>query len=67
VAAHAFPIPGDPAKMAQAMINCVDAGTRPLRLPLGSDTYTLVQGALVKWLAALDAEKDGAYSTDGTA
>ncbi len=53
--------------MAQAMINCVDAGTRPLRLPLGSDTYTLVQGALVKWLAALDAEKDGAYSTDGTA
>jgi len=67
VAAHAFPIPGDPAKMAQATINCVDAGTRPLRLPFGSYTYTLVGGALVKRLAALDAAKDVAYSTDGTA
>ena len=67
VAAHAFPIPGDAAKMAQAMIDCVDSGRRPLRLPLGSDTYTLVRGALVERLAALDAAKDVAHSTDRTA
>ena len=64
VAAHAFPIPGDAEKMARAMIDCVDAGGRPLRLPLGSDTYTLVRGALIERLAALDQAKTAAFSTD---
>lgn len=30
--------PGDPAKLATAMISLVDAETPPLRLPLGTDT-----------------------------
>ena len=66
VANRAFPIPGDPAKMVRAMIDCADGETRPLRLPLGSDTYELVRGALAERLVALEAAKDVAHSTDCT-
>lgn len=63
VAANAFPKPGDPVKTVQAMIDSVDRpATR--RLPLGSDTYTLVRGALVERLAALDAHKEIALAVD---
>ena len=61
---HEFPMPGDPAKAAQAMIDSVDVSPAPLRLPLGSDTYTLVRGALEKRLAALDAQKGIALAAD---
>ncbi len=66
VANRAFPIPGDPAKMVRAIIDCADGGTRPLRLPLGSDTYGLVRGVLAERLAALEAAKEIALSTDCT-
>jgi NAD(P)-dependent dehydrogenase (short-subunit alcohol dehydrogenase family) len=62
--AGAFPSPGDPDKMAQAMIDSVDVSPAPKRLTLGSDAYTMVRAALVGRLAALDAQKDVAYSTD---
>lgn len=65
IAANAFPKPGDPVKTVQAMIDSVDRpATR--RLPLGSDTYTLIRSAYVERLAALDAHKDIALSTDTT-
>ena len=64
VANKAFPIPGDAVKVALAMINSVDVNPAPLRLPLGSDTYTLVRGALQQRLAALDASRDIALSAD---
>lgn len=64
VAAHAFPIPGDAGKVAQAMIDCVDRSPAPLRLPLGSDTYTLVRGALEQRQAALEADKEIALAAD---
>ena len=32
--------PGDPLKLAQALVELVNAGDPPLRLPLGSDTLT---------------------------
>jgi NAD(P)-dependent dehydrogenase (short-subunit alcohol dehydrogenase family) len=60
----AFSVVGDPRKMAQAMIDSVDRRPAPARLALGSDTYALVRAALVKRLAALDAQKDIAFSTD---
>ena len=66
VASRAFPIPGDPARMVRAIIDCADGDTRPLRLPLRSDTYALVRGALAERLAALEAAKEIAHSTDGT-
>lgn len=65
VAEGAFPLPGDPEKMADTIIAYTDRETVPLRLPLGSDTYTWIQAALTARLAALEAMKDVALSTDG--
>ena len=66
VASNAFPVPGDPVKGVQAMIDSVDRNPAPLRLPLGSDTYTLVRGALQERLAALEAAKEIALGADLT-
>ncbi len=62
--ANAFPLPGDPAKMVQAMLDSVDRHPAPKRLTLGSGAYTQVRAALVDRLAVLDAQKDLAFSTD---
>ena len=64
VAAGEFVAVGDPAKMARAMIDSVDRSPAPKRLTLGSDAYAHVRAALVDRLAALDAQKDIALSTD---
>ena len=58
-----FPIPGDADKVAQAMLDSADQHPAPLRLALGSDTYSDVRAALVARLEALDAQKDLALST----
>jgi NAD(P)-dependent dehydrogenase (short-subunit alcohol dehydrogenase family) len=67
IAAAAFRVPGDPLKMVQAMIDSVDRKPAPARLALGSDTYALVRTALTGRIAALDAQKDIALSTDVSA
>lgn len=43
--------PGDPTKLAAAMIELVDAPTPPLRLPLGTDTLKAIaeKNAYVEW------------------
>lgn len=64
VAAGAFPLRGDPIKMAQAMIDSVDRSPAPRRLTLGRDAYARVRAALVDRIAALDAQKDIALSTE---
>ncbi len=58
----AFPLPSSPDKIAAAMIELVDSGAAPLRLPLGSDTYQDVRSALVARLQEHDAHRDVAYS-----
>ncbi len=58
-------VPGDPAKIARAIIASADAAPAPLRLALGSDTYQAVRGALVRRLEQLDAQRELALSTDG--
>ncbi|UPK41255.1 SDR family oxidoreductase [Paenibacillus pabuli] len=55
---------GDPDKMARAILQLVDQGEGPLRVPLGSDAYNDIRAALVKRLDELEAQKDLAYSTD---
>jgi NAD(P)-dependent dehydrogenase (short-subunit alcohol dehydrogenase family) len=67
IAAAAFRVPGDPLKMVQAMIDSAECKPAPARLALGSDTYALVRTALMGRIAALDAQKDIALSTDVSA
>ena len=56
--------PGDPAKIAKAIIACADELKAPKRLVLGSDAYTRVRANLSERLAALDSQKATAFATD---
>ena len=56
--------PGDPRKMAQAIIDAVDQAQAPKRLTLGSDAYAAVHQALTGRLTALESQKELAHSTD---
>ncbi|MGW5446734.1 SDR family oxidoreductase [Streptomyces asiaticus] len=62
VADASFVLPNDPGRIADAMIDLVDSGRVPLRLPLGSDTYDDVQSALAARLAEHESQRDVAYS-----
>ncbi|MFJ8231900.1 SDR family oxidoreductase [Streptomyces sp. NPDC094448] len=66
-AAGGIPVPGDPVRMARAIIDSADLEQAPRRLLLGSDAYQAVTGALATRLADLEAQKDLAYSTDADA
>jgi NAD(P)-dependent dehydrogenase (short-subunit alcohol dehydrogenase family) len=59
-----LPAPGDPAKIAAAIIVSADQPQAPKRLTLGSDAYALGTAALRERLEALESAKDLAYSTD---
>jgi NAD(P)-dependent dehydrogenase (short-subunit alcohol dehydrogenase family) len=56
--------PGDPAKMAAAIIASAQESPAPRRLTLGSDAYQYVGQALRSRLAALDEARELAQSTD---
>jgi NAD(P)-dependent dehydrogenase (short-subunit alcohol dehydrogenase family) len=60
------PSPGDPVKMAQAMIASVDVDVdpAPLRLVLGTDAYTAMHQGLTQRLAELEAQRDVVARTD---
>lgn len=64
IATGAFPVNGDPDRMAQAMIDTVDRSPAPRRLVLGAGSYTRIRAALTERLAALDAQQDIAESAD---
>jgi NAD(P)-dependent dehydrogenase (short-subunit alcohol dehydrogenase family) len=55
---------GDAAKMAAIMIDSVDQHPAPKRLALGSDAYNVMHKQLSDRLAALEAQKELAFSTD---
>ena len=57
-----FPLPSDPARIAAAMIELVDSGATPLRLPLGSDTWRDVRADLTRRLAEHEAAREVAHS-----
>jgi hypothetical protein len=57
-------MPGDQAKVVAAMIDVAELDDPPRRLLLGSDAYTLVRGALAERLAAVEAQRQLAHSTD---
>jgi len=56
--------PGDPRKIASAIVASADQTPAPKRLTLGSDAYALVHAALTERLAALENQKALAHSTD---
>jgi NAD(P)-dependent dehydrogenase (short-subunit alcohol dehydrogenase family) len=64
IAGGAYLPPGDPAKMVRAIIVSIDEEKAPKRLVLGSDAYTMIHEALTERLAALEAQKSLAFSTD---
>ena len=59
-----FGVLSDPAKIARVMIDSVDHTPAPRRLTMGSSAYASVRAALSERLAALDAQKETALSTD---
>lgn len=56
--------PGDPDKIADAILASADVSPAPRRLTLGSDAYQMVHASLSSRLAELEAAKELAYSTD---
>ena len=56
--------PGDPGRMAAAMIDSVDRDPAPLRLVLGSDSWTAITAALQARWDDVRAQRDLAFSTD---
>ncbi|MFF9373137.1 hypothetical protein ACF1BB_01140 [Streptomyces griseoluteus] len=56
-----FVLPDAPEKITQAVIDLVDSGATPLRLPLGSDTYDGSRASLTARPAEHDAHRDTAY------
>ncbi|WP_233356367.1 SDR family NAD(P)-dependent oxidoreductase [Brenneria sp. L3-3C-1] len=60
----AFAVTGDAGKVVDRMIETIDAGTTPLRLTLGASAFDGIHAALRQRLAALDAQKDIAYSVE---
>ncbi|MBV2357597.1 SDR family oxidoreductase [Streptomyces sp. J2-1] len=56
--------PGDPVKVATAIIDSADVSPAPLRLALGSDSYEGIKGALRGRLEHLESTKAVAFSTD---
>ncbi|HWO66007.1 MAG TPA: SDR family oxidoreductase, partial [Umezawaea sp.] len=62
IASGDFPLANDPEKIAGAIVDLVDSGEVPLRLPLGPDTYQDVRASLVARLEEHDAHRDTALS-----
>jgi NAD(P)-dependent dehydrogenase (short-subunit alcohol dehydrogenase family) len=56
--------PGDPDRIADAILASVDVSPAPRRLTLGSDAYRSVHAALTGRLQELEAAEDVAFSTD---
>jgi NAD(P)-dependent dehydrogenase (short-subunit alcohol dehydrogenase family) len=56
--------PGDPAKMAKIIIDSVEQNPAPKRIALGSDAYGAIHKALTDRLAALEAQREVAFSID---
>jgi NADP-dependent 3-hydroxy acid dehydrogenase YdfG len=56
--------PGDPAKMSAIIVDSLDQEPAPKRIVLGTDAWRIIQKALADRLAAVEAQKDLAASTD---
>jgi len=64
MATAGYAAPGDPAKMAKAIVDTFEAENAPLRLALGPDVYGYIKTALTGRLEQLEARKSVTMSTD---
>lgn len=55
---------GDPAKMSAIILDSVDREPAPKRIVLGTDSWGIIYKALTDRLAAVEAQKESAASTD---
>ncbi|AXX30820.1 short chain dehydrogenase [Actinosynnema pretiosum subsp. pretiosum] len=62
IASGAMPLVNDPDKIAAALVDLVDSGRTPLRLPLGPDCYREVRNSLLARLAEHESHRDTALS-----
>ena len=64
VASGAFPLTGDPQKMAKAMLEIAEVSPAPKRLLLGSGAYERVRTVLIQRVEELEQYKAIAMSTE---
>jgi NAD(P)-dependent dehydrogenase (short-subunit alcohol dehydrogenase family) len=64
MATAGYAAPGDPAKMASAIVDTFEAENAPPRLALGPDVYGYIKTALTCRLEQLEAHKSITMSTD---
>lgn len=57
-------MPGDPGRMAEAMITAAWQDPAPLRIILGSDSWRAITGSLAARLASAEAQIESARATD---
>jgi NAD(P)-dependent dehydrogenase (short-subunit alcohol dehydrogenase family) len=56
--------PGDPAKMAAAIIASADTDPAPSRIVLGSDSFGIIRKALADRLSVIESQQETAAATD---
>ena len=59
-----YTAPGDPAKMAKAIVDTFEAKDAPPRLALGPDVYGYIKAALTNRLEQIEAYRNLTMSTD---
>jgi len=64
IASGAFPLTGDPQKMARAMLDIAQVQVAPRRLLLGRGAYERVHAALSQRLAELEHYREQAMGTE---
>jgi NAD(P)-dependent dehydrogenase (short-subunit alcohol dehydrogenase family) len=64
MATDGFTAPGDPAKMAKAIVDTFETEAAPMRLALGPDVFRYIKTALTTRLEQVEAQKSVTMSTD---
>ena len=64
IAEGSFVVKGNVGRTVDAMISAADSAKPALRLALGSNAYDSISHALAKRLAAIEAQRDVAFSAD---
>jgi hypothetical protein len=64
IAEGSFAVKGDAGRTVDVMTSAADSAKPALRLTLGSAAYDSISRALAKRLAAIESQRDVAFSAD---